>query len=81
MSRELHIFDTNNYTNYAEAKKVNAIYTYDVTHADDGYEPNLYRGLDYESILAMNTALECVGVKGRLAFALVVDNHIVDFWR
>ena len=77
-SREMHIFDNNQYTNYADAKKANALYYYDVSHADDS--DDLKRGLLYETILAMQTALDCVGSKGRLSFALVVDDKIVDFW-
>ena len=77
-SRVLHIFDGDNYTNYADAKEANALYYYDVSHADDS--DDLKRGLLYETILAMQTALDCVGSKGRLSFALVIDDKIVDFW-
>jgi hypothetical protein len=79
MSRTLHIYDPDQYTNYAEAKKANAVHYYDVSHADGS--DNLYEGLLYETILAMNTALECTGNGRRLVYALVVDDHIVDFWR
>ena len=79
MSRTLYIFDTDQYTNYAEAKKAKALHSYDVSHADGS--DNLYEGLLYETILAMQTALSCVGAKSHLAFVLVVDDQIVDFWR
>lgn len=77
-SRTLHIWDTEQYTNYADAKASGAIHYYDVSHADD-YD-NLKRGLLYETILAMNTALECVGAKNKLSFALVINDNIVDYW-
>ena len=77
-SRKMHIFDADNYTNYADAKASGAIYVYDVSHADDSND--LKHGLLYETILAMQTALDCVGSKGRLSFALVIDDKIVDFW-
>lgn len=79
MSREIHVFNSQSYTNYAEAKDCNAIYSYDVSHADDS--DNLRSGLLYEAILAMRTALDCIGHKGDLSFALVIDDRIVDFWR
>lgn len=78
MSRTLHIWDTDQYTNYADAKESGAIHFYDVSHADD-YD-NLRRGLLYEAILAMNTALDAIGSKHKLSFALVIDDHIVDYW-
>ena len=77
-SRKLHFFNADHYTNYADAKSSNALYEYDVSHADDS--DNLKCGLLYESILAMNTALECVAPKAKLSFALVVNDKIVDFW-
>ena len=79
MSREIHIFNAQRFTNYIEAKECDEIYTYDVSHADDSN--SLRIGLLYEAILAMRTALNCVGHKGDVSFALVVDGNIVDFWR
>lgn len=79
MSREIHLFDANRYTNYADAKELGGIYVYDVSHADDSN--NLKKGLLYETILAMRTALDCVGHMGDLSFALVEDGKIIDYWR
>lgn len=79
MSREIHIFSTDSYTNYVDAKESKGIYVYDVSHADDS--DNLKKGLLYEAILAMQTALGCVGYKGTLSFALVEDGKIIDYWR
>lgn len=79
MSREIHLFDANRYTNYADAKENEGIYFYDVSHADDS--DNLRKGLLYEAILAMQTALACVDYKGNLSFALVEDGKILDYWR
>jgi hypothetical protein len=77
-SREMHVWDKDKFTNYADAKESDAIYSYDVSHADD--HDDLKRGLLYETILAMNTALDCVGCRNRLSFALVINGHIVDYW-
>jgi len=79
MSREIHLFDANRYTNYADAKESGGVHFYDVSHADDS--DNLRKGLLYEAILAMQTALACVDHKGNLSFALVEDDKILDYWR
>jgi len=79
MSREIHVFNAQRFTNYIEAKDCNEIFSVDVSHADDS--DSLRLGLLYETILAMRTALNCIGHKGDLCFALVVDDRIVDFWR
>ena len=79
MSREIHLYSSDSYTNYADAKESGGIYVYDVSHADDSN--NLKKGLLYEAILAMQTALSCVGHKGDLSFALVEDGKILDYWR
>lgn len=79
MSREIHLFDANRYTNYVDAKESKAIHVYDVSHADDS--DNLKSGLLYEAILAMQTALGCVDYKGTLSYALVEDGKILDYWR
>ena len=79
MSREIHFFDANRYTNYVDAKESGGIYTYDVSHADDS--DNLKKGLLYEAILAIQSALACVDYRGDLSFALVEDGKILDYWR
>lgn len=76
--RVIHIWDADKFTNYKDAAERGGLRFYDVSHADD-YD-NLRCGLLYETILAMNTALDAIGAKNRLSFALVINDHIVDYW-
>ena len=74
-TREIHIFDSSNYTTYTEAKESGAVRTFDVSHADDSN--CLSRGALADVIAAMECALTMVG-QNHVGALLIVDGVIVD---